>query len=44
MILMDGTDLMAVFEERITLHDLLRDKRRHAAHTGQVYMGIRDIL
>lgn len=44
MILMDGNDVMAVLEERIALHDLLLHKRRHAAHTGQVFIGIRDIL
>jgi hypothetical protein len=35
---MDGNDLMAVFENRVALHDLLRPKRR-AAHTGQVFLG-----
>lgn len=43
MILMDGADLMAVLEERIALPDLLRHKRRHAAHTGHVFLGIQDI-
>lgn len=44
MILMDGADLMAALEERIALPDLLRHKRRHAAHTGQVFISVRDIL
>jgi predicted HTH domain antitoxin len=44
IILMDGADLMAVLEERIALPDLLRHKRRHAAHTGRVFIGVRDIL
>jgi hypothetical protein len=38
MILMDGNALMAVFEDRVALHDLLRHKRC-AAHTGQVFIG-----
>src|SRR5205085_633014 len=37
-------DLFAFFEDRVALHDLLRHTRRQAAHTGQVFLGIRDIL
>ncbi len=44
MILMDGADLTAVLDGRIALPDLLRHKRRHAAHTGQVFISVRDIL
>lgn len=43
MILMDGADLTAVLEERIALPDLLRHKRRHAAHTGRVFLSISDV-
>jgi len=38
IILMDGTDLMAVFEERIDLVSLLLRKKRHAAQTGKIYL------
>lgn len=44
MILMDGSDLMAVLEGRIDLLQLLLRKRRHAAQTGQVFLEIREIL
>jgi len=43
MILMDGADLTAVLEERIALPDLLHHKRRHAAHTGHVFLSISDV-
>lgn len=35
--LMDGSDLMAVFEERIDFVSLLIRKKRHAAQTGNIY-------
>lgn len=35
--LMDGADLMAVFEERIDFISLLLRKKRHAAQTGNIY-------
>lgn len=38
MILMDGTDLMAVLEDRVTLDRLLLLKRRRAAQKGEVYV------
>lgn len=38
MILMDGTDLMAVLEDRVTLDRLLLLKRRRAAQRGEVYV------
>lgn len=38
MILMDGSDLMAVLEARIDLIQLLLRKRRHAAQTGNIYL------
>lgn len=42
IILMDGTDLMAVFEERIDLVSLLLRKKRHAAQTGNIYLRYQD--
>lgn len=44
MILMDGSDLMAVLEGRIDLIQLLLRKRRHAAQTGTIYLRIHEIL
>ena len=44
LILMDGLDLMAVLDGRIELNDLLLRKRRHAAQTGEVYLGVSRIL
>lgn len=38
IILMDGSDLMAVFEERIDFTSLLYRKKRHAAQTGGIYL------
>jgi len=43
LILMDGTDLMAVFEERIDLTSLLLRKKRHAAQTGNIYLRFHEI-
>jgi len=37
ILLMDGGDLMAVFEERIDFVSLLLRKKRHAAQTGNIY-------
>jgi hypothetical protein len=37
IILMDGGDLMAVFEERIDFVSLLLRKKRYAAQTGNIY-------
>ena len=37
MILMDGSDLMAVLEERIDLIELLYRKKRFASQTGNIY-------
>ena len=36
--LMDGTDLSAVLEDRISLPELLTRKRQHAARTGEVFI------
>lgn len=44
VILMDGSDLMAVLEGRIDLVRLLLRKRRHAAETGNIYLRVNDIL
>lgn len=44
MILMDGSDLMAVLEARIDLIQLLLRKRRHAAQTGNIYLRIHEVL
>jgi hypothetical protein len=44
IILMDGSDLMAVLEGRIDLLELLLRKRRHAAETGNAFLPIHQIL
>lgn len=44
MILMDGSDLMAVLEARIDLIQLLLRKRKHAAQSGNIYLRIHEIL
>ncbi len=44
IILMDGSDLMAVLEGRIDLVQLLLRKRRKAAETGNIYLRIHEII
>ncbi|MCK4359281.1 MAG: restriction endonuclease [Candidatus Cloacimonetes bacterium] len=44
MILMDGSDLMAVLEGRIDLIQLLLRKRRYASQTGKIYLKIHEIM
>ncbi|HDR4694084.1 restriction endonuclease [Bacillus cereus] len=44
MILMDGSDLMAVLERRIDLVQLLSLKRRHASQTGNIYLKSHEII
>lgn len=44
MILMDGSDLMAVLEGRIDLIQLLVRKRRYASQTGNIFLGIHQIM
>lgn len=44
MILMDGSELMAVLEGRIELVELLLRKRRHASQTGDIYLRLPDIF
>jgi hypothetical protein len=43
ILLMDGADLMAVLEERISLAALLLRKKRHAAQTGNIYLRFADL-
>ncbi|WP_448138873.1 hypothetical protein [Sphingobacterium siyangense] len=38
IIIMDGSDLLAVLDSRISLTDLLFKKRRKASETGNIYM------
>lgn len=38
IILMDGADLMAIFEERIDFVSMLLRKKRYAAQTGNIYL------
>lgn len=44
MLLMDGSDLMAVLEGRIELTELLLRKRRHASQTGNIFLRIYETL
>jgi hypothetical protein len=44
MILMDGSDLMAVLECRIDLKELLYRKKRFASQTGNIYLRIYEIM
>jgi len=44
MILMDGSDLMAVLEGRIDLIQLLLRKRREASQTGNIYLRLHEVL
>lgn len=44
MVLMDGPDLVAVLEGRVRLNDLLRRKRQHAAHSGDIFLPVNQIL
>ena len=44
VVLMDGADLMAVFEERIDFVSLLLRKKRHAAQTGIIYLRFHEML
>jgi len=44
IILMDGSDLMAVLEGRIDLVQLLLRKRRAASQTGNIYLRIHEIF
>lgn len=44
MLLMDGSDLMAVLEGRIDFIQLLLRKRREASQTGNIYLKIHEII
>lgn len=44
LLLMDGSDIMAVLDGRIEFPELLRRKRRHAAQTGEIYLKYQDML
>ena len=44
MILMHGADLNAILDDRITLHEMLYRKRRHASQTGNIYLPVDKIL
>ena len=44
IILMDGSDLMAVLENRMDLPLMLRRKRRSAAQTGNIYLRVQEML
>lgn len=44
LLLLDGADLMAVFEGRIDFVSLLMRKKRHASQTGNIYLRIHEIL
>lgn len=44
ILLMDGSDLMAVIEGRIDLVQLMLRKRRKASETGNIYLRIHEIL
>lgn len=43
LLLMDGSDIMAVLEGRIDLQELLKRKRRHAAQTGDILLRFQDM-
>lgn len=43
VILMDGTDLMAVLEERIDFVTLLVRKKKHASQTGNIFLHVHEI-
>lgn len=44
LLLADGEDLTAVLEGRLDFIDLLRRKRSHAAHTGNIFLRVKSIL
>jgi hypothetical protein len=44
VLLMDGSDVMAVLDGRIEFPELLKRKRRHAAQTGEIYIRYQDMF
>jgi len=43
IIIMDGSDIIAIVEERISFPDLLYKKRRKAVETGKIYVPFQDL-
>lgn len=44
MVLMDGADMNAILDSRITLNELLYRKRRYASQTGDIYLPVDKIF
>ena len=44
VICMDGSDMMAIFDKRCTLPELINRKKQIASRTGQIYVPIKDLL
>jgi hypothetical protein len=44
VLLMDGSDVMAVLDGRIEFPEFLKRKRRHAAQTGEIYIRYQDMF
>jgi len=44
IILMDGEDLLYVLENKIDYIDLLRNKKRHAAETGESFLSVKKMI
>lgn len=44
IILMDGEDLLYVMENKIDYLELLRNKKRHAAETGESFLSVRKMI
>lgn len=44
IILMDGSDLLAVLDERIDFTSLLLRKKRHASQTGNIFLSYREMI
>lgn len=40
---MDGADLVAILENRISLAEVLERKRRHAVETGNPFYSVREM-
>lgn len=43
IIIMDGSDISAIVEGRVSLPDLLYKKRRKAAETGKIYLKFNEL-
>jgi len=44
LILMDGEDLLYVLENKIDYIDLLKNKKRHAAETGESFLSVKKMI